>query len=310
MLQEVTGDQRPTTRLGRWRDALTDGPAFPLLMIVPPLLVLGLVIGVPLFKAVLLSFDRVILTRPQLAGQFTFYNYAKLLSDPSVWAAVWRTGLYMLGTVVGSIALGLSAALLTRRIVRWRGLARTIFILPWSMPALVAALVWGVMYDANFGVLNRILALLPFEIGRVEWLLNPNTVLPALIVAQVWNEFPVAYIFFLAGLQAIPEELYEAARVDGANGYQQFWHITLPQIRYVMAVIVVLLAIFGLRAFPIIHLLTQGRTETLTVKTFNAAFRQFDFSYASSIGILAVAVSLVLVLIYLRLTLRQDGSAI
>jgi multiple sugar transport system permease protein len=177
------------------------------------------------------------------------------------------------------------------------------------MPAVVAALVWGVMYDANFGVLNRLLVLLPFFDQRVEWLLDSDVVLPALIVAQVWNEFPVAYVFFLAGLQAIPEELYEAASVDRASAFQKFWYITLPQIRYIMAVIVVLLLIFGFKSFPIIFILTgggpAGRTETLTVLTYNTAFRSFDFSYAATLGILAVAISLVLVLLYLQVTVRR-----
>src|SRR5690606_32452666 len=234
--------------------------------------------------AILLSFDRVVLTRPRLAGDFTLHNYTRLLTDGDAWLAVLRSCLYMSGTVLGSIVLGLAAALLTRRIVRFRGLWHSIFILPWTMPAIVAAMVWGVMYDSNFGILNQLLRMLPFVNGNVEWLLNSAIVLPALVVVQVWNEFPVAYIFFLAALHAIPEELYEAASVDGASPFQQFLFVTLPQIKYVLAVIVVLLMIFGFRAFPVIFLLTGGRTETLTMATFNAAFRAYDFSYAATLG--------------------------
>ena len=290
--------------LGSIRENLTDGPGFLWLMLTPPLFLLAIVIGVPVGKAVVLSFDRVVLTRPKLAGNFTWYNYIKLFTDPDVWFAVLRSCIYMSGTVVGSILLGLAAALLTRRIVRFRGFTRSIFILPWTMPAVVAAMVWGVMYDSNFGVLNQMLRLLPFVHGNVEWLLDRSIVLPALIVVQIWNEFPVAYIFFLAALHAIPEELYEAASVDGASPLQQFFFVTLPQIRYVLAVIVVLLLIFGFRAFPVIFLLTGGRIETLTVATFNAAFRAYDFSHAATLGVLAMFVSLVLVLVYLHLTLR------
>lgn len=290
------------------RENLTDGSGFIWLMMTPPLFLLALVVGVPVAKAVMLSFDRVVLTRPKLAGDFTLYNYTRLLTDGDAWLAVLRSCLYMSGTVLGSIVLGLAAALLTRRIVRFRGLWRSIFILPWTMPAIVAAMVWGVMYDSNFGILNQLLRMLPFVNGNVEWLLNSSIVLPALVVVQVWNEFPVAYIFFLAALHAIPEELYEAASVDGASPFQQFLFVTLPQIKYVLAVIVVLLLIFGFRAFPVIFLLTGGRTETLTVATFNAAFRAYDFSYAATLGVLAMVVSLVLVLVYLQLTLRQGKA--
>lgn len=290
------------------RENLTDGPGFLWLMMTPPLLLLALVVGLPVAKAVMLSFDRVVLTRPKLAGDFTFHNYVKLFTDGDAWLAVLRSCLYMSGTVLGSVMLGLAAALLTRRIVRFRGFWRSIFILPWTMPAIVAAMVWGVMYDANFGILNQLLRMLPFVNGNVEWLLNSSIVLPAMIVVQVWNEFPVAYIFFLAALHAIPEELYEAASVDGASPFQQFLFVTLPQIKYVLAVIVVLLLIFGFRAFPVIFLLTGGRTETLTVATFNAAFRAYDFSYAATLGVLAMVVSLVLVVVYLKLALRHGKA--
>lgn len=286
------------------RESLADGPGFLWLMLTPPLFLLALVVGVPIVKAVILSFDRVVLTRPRLAGNFTLYNYEKLLTNGDAWLPVLRSLLYMCGTVAGSVLLGLTAALLTRRIVRFSGLARGVFILPWTMPAIVAAMVWGVMYDVNFGIFNQLLRTLPFVDGNVEWLLNRSTVLPALIAVQVWNEFPVAYIFFLAALQSIPRELYEAASVDGASPFQQFMFVTLPQIRFVLAVIVVLLLIFGLRAFPVIFLLTGGRTETLTVATFNAAFRAYDFSYAATLGVLAMVASLLLVLVYLRLTLK------
>lgn len=290
------------------REYLTDGPGFIWLMMTPPLFLLALVVGLPIVKAILLSFDRVVLTRPRLAGDFTLHNYTRLLTDGDAWLAALRSCLYMSGTVLGSIVLGLAAALLTRRIVRFRGLWRSIFILPWTMPAIVAAMVWGVMYDVNFGILNQLLRMFPFVNGNVEWLLNSSIVLPALVVVQVWNEFPVAYIFFLAAIHAIPEELYEAASVDGASPFQQFLFVTLPQIKYVMAVIVVLLLIFGFRAFPIIFLLTGGRTETLTMATFNAAFRAYDFSYAATLGVLAMVVSLALVLVYLQLTLRRGKA--
>lgn len=306
---------RPRHILGRIQFELTEGSLFPLLMLLPALAVLALVVGVPILKALHLSFDTIILTRPRLAGTYGFHNYVKLATDPAAWAAVARSCLYMTGTVLGCIAVGLAAALLTRRIVRFSGLARTAFILPWAMPAVVAALIWGVMYEANFGVINELLVTLPFVDQKIEWLLDRRYVLPALIVAQVWNEFPVAYVFFLAGLQAIPEELYEAASVDRASAFQKFRYITLPQLRYIMAVIVVLLLIFGFKSFPIIFILTgggpAGRTETLTVLTYNTAFRSFNFSYSATLGILAVVISILLVLVYMRLTIRRgiDGGA-
>lgn len=291
-----------------------DGNLFPFLMILPALLILGLVIGAPMIEALRLSFDTITLRRPALAGEYGLHNYLRLIADPKVHGALALSLLYMVGTVAGSILLALSAALLTRRVVRFSALTRLVFLLPWTVPAVVTALVWGVMYDGNFGVINRLLDLVPGIDGR-NWLVERQTALPALIVAQVWNEFPMAYVFFLAGLKAIPDELYEAATIDRANAFQQLVHITLPQLRYIIVVIVILLMIMGFKSFPIIYLLTgggpAGATETLTVLTYNTAFRGLDFSYAATQGILAVIVSALLVLGYLRLLPRagQDGAA-
>lgn len=298
----------PLRRLAGWA---ADGQGFPLLMLLPALVVLGLVIGLPMLRAVEMSFDTVNLRRPDLAGKLGLHNYDRLLSDPRAWSAVALSALYMAGTVAGSVALALAAALLTRRIVRGRALARLVFLLPWTFPAVVTALVWGVMYEGNFGVINRLLDHVPFIEGA-NWLVDRRTALGALILAQIWNEFPVAYVFILAGLHAIPEELYEAARIDRAGPFQQFRFITLPQLRYILAVVVILLMIMGFKSFPIIFILTgggpAGATETLTVLTFTTAFRRLDFSYAATLGILAVAISVLLVLGYLRLVARLDAG--
>ena len=293
-------------RLGRW--ATEDG-GFVLLMLLPSLLVLGVVIGIPILRAVALSFDTITLRQPAAAGTYGLHNYTRLFSDGDTWMAVLRSGIYMVGTMVLSVAVALAAALLTRRLVRFRGIARVTFLLPWTMPAVVTALVWGVMYEGNFGVINRLLDWVPFVTGR-NWLIDDATALPALIVAQAWNEFAVAYIFFLAGLHAVPEELYEAARIDRASAFQQFRFITLPHLRYILAVIVILLMIMGFKSFPIIFILTgggpAGATETLTVATYNTAFRELNFSYAATLGLLALFISLLMVVAYMRLMTRTE----
>ena len=185
-------------RQGRFAGWLTEGSGFVILMLSPALLVLALVIGLPILKSILLSFDTVTLRRPSAAGTYGLHNYQRLVYDPYTWNAVLTSTFYMIGTVLGSITLALSAALLTRRMIRFRALARLTFLMPWTMPAVVTALVWGVMYEGNFGIINRLFDWLPFVSGQ-DWLLDDRTVLPALILAQVWNEFALAYVFFLAG---------------------------------------------------------------------------------------------------------------
>jgi len=289
----------------------SEGAGFIILMMLPALLVLGFVVGLPILKAVWLSFDTVSLRRPAAAGTYGFHNYEKLFSDPKAWNAIKLSSLYMAGTVTGSISLALGAALLTRRIVWFKGISRLVFLLPWTVPAVVAALVWGVMYDGNFGIINRMLDHVPYVSG-VDWLIDRRTTMTALIIAQVWNEFSVAYIFLLAGLHSIPKELYEAAQIDRASPIRQFLFITLPQIRYIIMVTVILVMIMGFKAFPIIFILTgggpAGASETLTVLTFNTAFRSLDFSYAATLGLLATAISFGLVVIYLRLMKINENS--
>jgi multiple sugar transport system permease protein len=302
-----------TARARRFWNAVTDGPAFPYIMILPAIIVLAVIVAWPLFNALILSFQDFILTRPNRPAKFGLQNYGRMLADADVWGAVLRSVIYMLGTVVGAMALGTAAALLTRRTFVGRGLARLMFILPWAIPAVAAALVWGVMYDVNSGVLNRLIQLLFPGAAHVEWLVNSDTALPSLIAIQVWNEFPIAYMFLLAGLQTVDQDLYKAARIDGASAFQQFLFVTLPQMRYVAAVTAILLSIFSFKSFTIIFVLTGGgpanRTETLVVQTWNEAFRSYKFSYSATLAIFSVVLSFLLVLVYIRLTVRPEGVA-
>jgi multiple sugar transport system permease protein len=284
-------------------------------MMLPSLLVLGLVIGWPILRALEMSFDTLNLRRPARNGEAGLHNYLKLAADRRAWSALGLSALYMAGTVAGSVGLALAAALLTRRVARGRGLVRLAFLMPWTVPAVVTALVWGVMYDGNFGVVNRLLDAAGLGPGT-NWLIDRQTVLWALMAAQVWNEFPMSFVFLLAGLMSIPNELYEAARIDRAGPWAQFRFVTLPQLRHVLAVTVVLSMIMGFKAFPIIFVLTGGgpnrATETLTVLTFTTAFRDLDFAYAATLGVLALAVSALMVTVYLRLVVRagdgRDGA--
>lgn len=297
------------TRTSSFKRHFLDGSGFPYLMALPAVLILGLIIGIPVVNAVLLSLQDVILTRPGRPTTWDLHNYVRMFGDLEVWASISRSAIYMLGTVGGAMLVGGAAALLTRRAFRGIALVRLIFILPWSIPAVAAALIWGVMYDPNFGVLNRIIALFAPGFGGVEWLLDRNSALSSLILIQVWNEFPIAYLFLLAGLQTIDDDLYKAARIDGAGAFQQFRYITVPQMRYVGSVTAMLLAIFAFKSFAIIFILTGGgpadRTETLIIMTYNQAFRAYNFSYAAALSVLSLLISAIMVAVYARMTLVQ-----
>jgi multiple sugar transport system permease protein len=280
-------------------------------MILPAIFVLALVVGWPLARAVELSFDTLNLRRPAQNGTTGIHNYVRLVGDAHAWRAVGLSALFMASTVASTVALALSAALLTRKVSRCRALVRLALLMPWTVPAVVTALIWGVMYDPDFGIVNRTFHALGFGRGP-NWLIDRQTAFWALVVAQVWNEFPMAYVFILAGLMAIPTELYEAAQIDRASAWAQFRFVTLPLLRPVLAVTVAIAMIMGFKAFPVIYVLTGGgpnrATETLTVLTFTTAFRDLDFAYAATLGVVGLAVTAVLVAGYLRLLGRTRGD--
>lgn len=278
-----------------------------------PLVALLILQGVPLAQALWMSFQHAVLTKPQRDAFIGLENYMDLIVDPDVWAAVWRSLIYMVGTVSGAMLIGFGCALLTRRAFAGVTLARIMMILPWSVPTVAGALVFGIMYDTDFGVINQVLRSIFPDFRNIQWLLDPSTTFASLIIIEIWCQFPIAYIFLLAGLQQLPDELYEAAQMDGANRFQQFAFVTLPQMRYVMAVTALLLSIFAFKSFAVIFLLTgggpAGRTETLVMQTYNEAFLKYDFGYGSALGITTVLISLAMVIIYFRMTLRHGTAS-
>ncbi len=318
MEQHAAITARSGTAAGRWSRfvrEVTDGRLFPWVLLAPAALLLVVILGGPLVTGVALSFQHHVLTRPMDREAWVgLDNYVEMLGDRQFWAALGRSVFYTAGVVIGSLVLGMAAALLTRNSFRGRWLARTVFILPWAVPGVAAALIWGVMYDPNFGVINRVISLFSGGAIRPEWLLDRDLVLLSLIVVQVWNEFPIAFVFLLAGLTAIPDELYEAASVDGAGHWARFRSITLPMMRFVLAVTMLLVAIFGFRSFAVIYVLTKGgpgrHSETLIVQTYNEAFLRYDFSYSATIGVASIVVTLVLTAAYLRLNFRRDMGSV
>lgn len=271
--------------------------AFPYLMVGPATLIMAGVLGIPAIVGVVMSFQHNQLTRPQDFERFVgFDNYAEMLSRADFYAGVARAIGYTAGVVVLSYLAGLMFALLLNQRFRGRGAFRAVLMLPWAVPLVAGVLVWGVMLDGNFGLVNKIASFLPGVPDDTAWLLDTATALPALIVIDAWHQFPLAMLFLLAGLQTVPDELYEAAQVDGANSVQRFWNITMPGIRSVSLVTVLMMTIWSFRRFDVVFLLTGGgpgdATETLIIQTYNEAFTSFEFSYAATLGVASLVISM------------------
>lgn len=290
---------------------LGKGP-FPYLMVGPAVVIMAGVLGVPTIVGLAMSFQYIKLTRPNDFNPFVgLDNYIEMLTRPDFYAGVGRALVYTVGVVILSYVAGLVFALLLNKEFRGRGAFRAILMLPWAVPLVAGVLVWGVMFDGNFGLINKLLGLIPGVPNTHPWLLDQATALPALIVIDAWHQFPLAMLFLLAGLQAVSGELYEAAEMDGANGRQRLWHVTLPGIRSVSLVTVLMMTIWAFRRFDVIFLLTQGgpgdATETLIIQTYNEAFTSFEFSYAATLGVASLIISLGFAWIYFTARKRTES---
>ncbi len=243
---------------------------------------------------------------------FTLENFQTILSDPDTWNAVWVTIVFSGGTVIGSVLLGIAAALVLDRDFPGRGIVRVLVILPWAVPHVVAALVWQWMYNPDFGILNYGLLLLPWVSATPKWLSDPQFALLAIIIVNVWKTYPFAALLLLAGIQTISDDLYEASAIDGAGPARRFLDITLPGLKRVLAIVVLLLLIWSFGNFVFIFLMTQGgpagATNALVVHIYFETFRFFRAGSAFAMGALLLAMSIVLTSIYIIMLRGQDND--
>jgi len=293
---------RAPRRLGGWghRNARWLFPA-------PAVLLVAAIIVYPIVYTVWMSLQDWFassLTAPKFIG---LANYQKILvGDPRFREAVVRT-LYFTGLVIaGETILGVAMALLFNREFWGRGLLRTLAILPMVATPVAIGLVFVMMYHPTLGVANYLVTLT--GLAPFKWTYSSGTALYALAVVDIWQWTPLIMLIALAGLASLPQEPYEAARIDGATTLQAFWHITLPLLRPAIVVAILFRAIDAIKTFDIIFIMTQGgpanSTETINILLFNQAFSYFNMGYASSmaVALFAVVMGASLILIKLRRT--------
>ena len=210
-------------------------------------------------------------------------NYRFLLEDARFWSATANTAYFVVFSVTLELALGLGVALLLNQKFPWRGLAWALVLVPWAVPNVVAARFWEWILNADFGVLNYLLG------TEIHWLGDPFWAMHAAILADVWKTTPFVVLLLLAGLQVIPEVLYHAARIDGANSWQLFRHVTLPLLKPVMLLVLLFRTMDAGRVFDLIFVLTGGgpanQTETLVVYAYKLLYRTLQFGYGSTVAV-------------------------
>lgn len=241
-----------------------------------------------------------------------FDNYVEVLSDPVFLTAVRNTLVFTISSVIAHFGIGLGFALMLNSPLlgdRLKGLFRVLYVLPWLFTVAIVAVLWRLLLNPN-GVVNYLLGELGITDGRTEWLANPSTALAAVTFINIWSGYPFFMISLLAGLQGIPRELYEAARVDGASAWKQFRHVTLPQLRPIIVSMALLDFIWTTQQFALIWMTTGGgpitATELLSTFTYKLAFTRYEFSVASAAAVLVLAMSMVLAFFYVRHQKARD----
>jgi len=248
-------------------------------------------------------------------GRFVGIEQYEGVLSSSYFPRVMRTSvLWIVGNVVFVWIVGLGTALMLDRNFPGRPLARAMVILPWAIPYVAAGLIWGWMFDYEFGVLNYLIQSAGISNDKINFILACPDALISLTGVSIWKLFPLGTVMFLAGLQTIPLEYYEAARVDGAGPIQCLWHITLPGLRNVTIMLTLLITIwtFG-RAFTIIFLLTEGGpagcTENVVIRSYLEAFKFFHLGTASAIGVIVLAISLIFSIAFLAYAYRREAKS-
>lgn len=281
-------------------------------LLAPALLLVLVTLAVPIVAGFVTSLQRIRINMPQRNSAFVgLDNYQRMIESADFWHSLQVSVIYTIGSVTLTYLLGFSAALLLSRQSPINPIARALTLLPWATPTVAGALTWSIMLDYDSGIINQILAWLPGNIRAVPWLVEAQSSMWAVIVVDAWHTFPLAMLLLLAGLQGIPNELYEAASVDGAKAWQKLLYITLPALAPISSVVLLLLAVWAFRRFDVVFLLTRGgpgdATLTLIMQTFDRAFRFYDLSYSATLGVATLAISGVLAAIYLR-TLKRDAQ--
>lgn len=288
------------------RRRLSDGQAA-LIFLAPAVLLAGVFMLYPILNTVAMSLFRV----DQFGNYKSFRglgNYVALFGDRAFIAALWRTFVWTAAVVVITTLLSLFLAVMLNRKFRGRAIARALLLLPWATGLVVVGLLWRWMAQPDFGALNHFLATIGFNV-RLEWLALPDLSFPLMVAIAIWASVPPTTLMLMAGLQSIDRDFYEAAALDGARGWFVFWDFTLPLLRPVLAVSILLNVVFVFNSFPIIWTMTEGgpagATDTLVTYLYKLGFRLYNVGAAAAVSMVIFFILLAFAVVHTRLTWRN-----
>jgi multiple sugar transport system permease protein len=262
---------------------------------------------VPMFYAIYLSFFKLesLIGVPEFVGLMNYYD---ALTDARFWSATYHGLLYSLTTIFFQVVIGILFSVILNQTFRGKAFVRGLVVLPYILPTVVVTLTWGWLLDGNIGLITSILH--RFGLPAIDWMSSPTIAMGTIIFVSVWTWTPFVTVCFLAALQTVPEDLYSAARVDGTTAIQRFVYITLPVVRPVLVVVVLLRGIWMFNKFDVVWLMTKGgpieSTEHIPALAYIKAFTLFDFGSGAAIATLGFIFLSSMVWLYLRFFPTED----
>ncbi len=296
-----------------------NGPLLAFVLLIPSLILLTGIIFYPVINTVLLSFQSLNLAEPFLNHWVGLGNYLKVLTNPlfDFWHSVGFSAIFSVISTIIAFTIGFAFALLLNQRLRFQLLWRGLALIPWVIPYVVVAYLFFYMFNSQYGIINHVLNSInlfgwrPFPQPLAWFGGDGHLAIIATIFAAIWNKFPFFTLMLLAGLQTVPQELLDAATVDGAGAWSRFWHVTVPQLRGIIVITTTLQFIWGLNEFAIIWAMTNGgpgnATNNIVINIYRTGFLNESISSAATIGVLWLLILLVFTYFYIRI---MEGKAV
>jgi multiple sugar transport system permease protein len=282
--------------------------------ILPVVVYLGLFYAYPLYRNIDLSLRSYTLSS-FITGDAPFAglsNYVNVFHNPTFAPALINTAIFTAVSIAFQFAIGLGLAVFFFKTFRLSGILRALFLVPWLLPLLVSASTWSWMLNSDSGIVNSFLQAAGMQ--PIDWLTSPKWALVAVLIANIWIGIPFNLVIMYSGLQSISPDIFEAAAIDGANGWQRFWRITFPLLRPVSAITLLLGLVYTLKVFDIIWIMTRGgpatASTTLAIWSYQLGFGSLlpDFSSAATVGNVLILIAVVFALVYIRARTRLETT--
>jgi multiple sugar transport system permease protein len=297
-------------RIPFWHSHRFQNRAAQVLFLAPAVVYMVAFFGFPVVKNFVMAFQEYS-TSTFYTGEAPwvgFANYSEVVSSPVFSKAMLNTVLFTAGSIAGQFVIGLALAVFFRRRFPLSGVLRSLILIPWLIPLIVSGAVWRWILDKDNGALNRFLAAVGVATDHPGWLTSTSLALVAVIMVNIWIGIPFNLTILYGGLQDIPEDLYEAASLDGASGWQRFRYVTWPLLRPVVSVVLVLGVVYTIKVLDLILGLTGGgpanASQTIATLSYKLSFTEFNFGQGAALGNILIAISLVFAIFYLRANRR------